>query len=80
MTKADKTLDQMRGNPRDWRIEDLKAIANRVGLDHRQPGTSHVVFSFPGLDPLSVPAKKPIKPIYVRLFVKLVDAIQEQKQ
>jgi hypothetical protein len=76
MTKADKNLDRMRDNPRDWRIEDLKAIADRTRLDHRQPGTSHVVFSYPGLDPLSVP----IKPIYVRLFVRLIDKIVEQRQ
>ena len=80
MTKTDKRLDRMRSNPRDWRIEDLKAIADHCGLDHRQPGTSHVVFSFPGFDPLSVPAKKPIKPIYVRLFVKLIDQIPEARQ
>jgi hypothetical protein len=77
MTKIDKRLDRMRSNPRDWRIEDLKAIADH---DHRQPGTSHVVFSFPGFDPLSVPGKKPIKPIYVRLFVKLIDQILEARQ
>jgi hypothetical protein len=80
MTKTDKRLDRMRGNPRDWRIEDLKSVADWVGLDYRQPGTSHVVFSFPGLDPLSVPAKKPIKPIYVRLFVMLIDQILEARQ
>jgi hypothetical protein len=80
VTKTDKRLDRMRGNPRDWRIEDLKSVADRVGLDYRQPGTSHVVFSFPGLDPLSVPAKKPIKPIYVRLFVTLIDQILEARQ
>ncbi len=51
-----------------------------VVLDYRQPGASHVVFSFPGFDPLSVPAKKPIKPIYVRLFVKLIDQILEARQ
>jgi hypothetical protein len=79
MIRAAKTVDRMRDNPRDWRIEDLISIADRVGLDHRQPGTSHVVFSFPGLAPLSVPARKPIKPVYVRLFVKLIDQIEEMK-
>jgi len=28
MTKADKILDRMRANPRDWRIEDLEAAGS----------------------------------------------------
>jgi hypothetical protein len=38
MTKADKILDRMRANPRDWRIEDLEAAAKRLGLTVRKPG------------------------------------------
>ena len=49
-------IARMRNNPRDWRIEDLEALADRHGIDYRQPGTSHVTFSYPGLSPLSVPA------------------------
>lgn len=79
MAQADKILERMRNNPRDWRIEDLKGIADRHQIDHRQPGTSHVVFSYEGLIPLTVPARKPIKPIYVRLFVALVDQVAKKE-
>lgn len=77
MTKADKLIARMRNNPRDWRIEDLKALADRHGIDYRQPGTSHVTFSYPGLPPLPVPAHKPIKPIYIRLFLELLDKVED---
>lgn len=60
---------------RDWRIEDLKTIADKVGLSYRQPGTSHVTFRAKVGRMLTVPAKKPIKPIYIKLFVELVDEI-----
>jgi len=30
MTVADKTLDRMRDNPRDWRIENLLTVAGRL--------------------------------------------------
>jgi hypothetical protein len=73
MTKADKLLERMRNNPRDWSIEDLKTLATRHGIDWRQPGTSHVTFSRAGIAPLTVPARKPIKPIYVREFVTMID-------
>lgn len=77
MTKADKMIARMRSNPRDWRIEDLKALADRHGIDYRQPGTSHVTFSYPGLPPLSVPAHKPIKPVYIQMFLELLDKVEE---
>lgn len=75
MSQAEKLLARMRRNPRDWTIDDLKVLARRHGLDWRQPGTSHVTFSFPGMEPLTVPAHKPIKPVYVTRFLGLIDAI-----
>ena len=78
MVKADKTLARMRANPRDWAIDDLKVIARRYNIDWLQPGTSHVTFSFPGLMPLTVPAHRPVKPIYVTRFLALLDSIGEQ--
>ena len=75
MVRADKIIDRMRNNPQDWQIADLKSIAARYNIDWRQPGTSHVTFSFPGLQPLTVPSHKPLKPIYVIKFLNLIDAI-----
>lgn len=63
MSKIEKLLDKMRNNPRDWRIEDLKVIADRYGLTCSQPGTSHVTFRSEVTTKLTVPAHKPIKPI-----------------
>ena len=75
MGKADKTLDKMRANPRDWRIQDLESIARHHGLTVRSPGGSHVVFQKPGVVlEVSVPAHKPIKPVYVRRLIELIDA------
>ena len=44
MSRFDKLIIKMHANPRDWRIDDLKAVAERLGIDYRQPGTSHVTF------------------------------------
>jgi predicted RNA binding protein YcfA (HicA-like mRNA interferase family) len=73
MTRAQKLLARMRNNPRDWSIEDLKALAERCGIDWRQPGTSHVTFSHPRATAVTVPAHKPIKPIYIKRFLQLLD-------
>jgi hypothetical protein len=70
--KADKILSKMQNNPRDWRIESLKTVAEAYGIEWRQRGTSHVVFVRPDGQTLPVPAHRPIKPIYIKKFVEFV--------
>ena len=76
MSRIDKRLAAMRANPRDWRIEDLEAVARSAGLMVRKPGGSHVYFTHPTRPgALSVPARRPIKPVYVRRFVELIEKV-----
>ena len=79
MARPDKTLAQMRANPRDWRIEDLRTVARRYGVTWRQPGTSHVTFRAPNGAKVTVPARKPIKPVYVRQFVVLIESLGAER-
>lgn len=73
MSKADKILKKMRNNPRDWKIDSLKTVDRTHQIIWRQPGTSHVTFRHANGAKLTVPARRPIKPIYVKKFVRLVD-------
>ena len=74
MARVDRRLERMRLNPQgDWGIEDLKAVADRHGIAWRQPGGSHVTFRRPDGRKLTVPARRPVKPVYVRLFVAFVE-------
>ena len=75
MSNAAKLVARMRKNSRDWRIEDLKVIARSLGIDDDQHGTSHVIFRHAFAGRLSVPARRPIKPVYVRLLVEFVDTV-----
>lgn len=57
---------------------DLLSVAKNYGMEVRSTGGSHHVFSHPSVrDPLSVPAHRPIKAIYIKRFVALIDQIQE---
>jgi predicted RNA binding protein YcfA (HicA-like mRNA interferase family) len=76
VANAAKILAKMRANPRDWRIDDLKVVAAKHGFSYRQQGSSHVVFRHPTAGILTVPAARPIKPIYIRLFVALVTQLE----
>ena len=72
MSNADQILQKMRNNPLDWRIEDLQTVARAMGIEWRQQGTSHVVFLRMDRHTLPVPARRPIKPIYIKKFVEFV--------
>jgi len=77
MPRGDKTLAAMRTNLRDWRIASLESVAAATGVNIRKSGGSHVVFEHPDLaEALSVPAHRPIKPIYVQRFVRFIDAVR----
>lgn len=78
MSTHEKLLARMRNNPRDWRIDDLITVARRFGIDWRNERGSHHAFSFPGVEEdVCVPAHRPIKPVYVRQFLALVDKAKE---
>jgi hypothetical protein len=78
MNTATKLLEAMRRNPQDWRIEQLQTVARRTDLGVRCEGGSHHVFSHPKVtEVVSVPAHRPIKPIYIRQFVALCDKVKE---
>jgi len=72
-----KTLQKMRTNRMGWRIEELLTVAEENSVEWRRPGRggSHVIFSATGVrEIVSVPAKRPIKPVYIKQFVSLIDA------
>ena len=76
---AGKTLQKMRRNPMGWRIEELQAVAEENFIEWRRPGRggSHVIFSAPDVrEIVSVPAKRPIKPVYIKHFIALIDAVR----
>jgi len=72
VSKAGRILDKMRNNPHDWRIDSLKTVARAYEIEWRQRGTSHVVFVREDGRTLPVPARRPIKPIYIKKFVEFV--------
>ena len=78
MGSTEKIIEAMRRNPLDWRIGEILSVAHRLGIEVRNEGGSHHVFSHPAtIRNVSIPAHRPIKPVYVRQFVALVDKLKE---
>ena len=81
VARADTTIDRMRSNPRDWRIASLESVAGAHGVNIRRPGGSHVIFEHHAVaEVLSVPARRPVKPVYVRRFVAFIEAVRASNE
>jgi hypothetical protein len=75
---AAKLLTAMRQSPKDWAMAKLLTVARQYDIEVRSSGGSHHIFSHPSVkDTLSVPAHRPIKAIYIKRFLALIDQIQE---
>jgi hypothetical protein len=73
---ASDLLERMRLNPAaDWRIEDVERVCREHGLLFRAGrGTSHCHAKHPNArEILTIPARRPIKPVYIRKRVRYID-------
>lgn len=78
MVSREKLAQAMRSNPRgDWSISDVKRLCAIYGIVVRSPGGgSHYVLSHPGQRHLlTVPARRPIKPVYIRKLLAFIDGL-----
>lgn len=76
MGRGDKLLERMRRNPRDWRIEDVAAVCAAFGVACTAPrkGSHYKVKHESQVHILTVPAHRPIKPMYIEALVRFTDA------
>lgn len=69
----------MRANPRDWRTEDVQRVCAAAAVECTPPrkGSHYKVKHAAVTEILTVPAHRPIKPVYIRALVRFIDAIGE---
>ncbi|MGI4880697.1 MAG: hypothetical protein ACRYG4_24805 [Janthinobacterium lividum] len=67
----------MRANPRDWRIEDVASVCAAFGVGCTPPrnGSHYKIKHGDMASILTIPAHRPIKPVYIRDLVRFIDAI-----
>jgi hypothetical protein len=76
MAKKQSLLARMKANPvGDWMISDVEKLCREHGMIFSPPsGGSHHFVSSPYVQgSLSVPARRPIKAIYIKQLVSLCD-------
>lgn len=75
MAKMHKILDKMQQNPKsDWDIQDIETVARFYNLEMRRPkgGSSHIKIRHYSGRSIIVPARRPIKPIYIKKFYEFI--------
>lgn len=72
----------MRSNPRgDWQLSDVEALCREHDVTFATPrgGGSHCKISHPSQSAiLTIPFKRPIKPVYIRKLVEFIDAVRSE--
>jgi hypothetical protein len=80
-TPMSKRLEEMRQNPKgNWRISDIEAVCAEFGILCKPPsgGGSHYRIYHPRMmRKLTVPFKRPIKPVYIRHLVSFIDELRK---
>ncbi|MFK8251676.1 type II toxin-antitoxin system HicA family toxin [Ancylobacter terrae] len=75
-----RRLEAMRANPAgNWSIGDVEQVCREHGLLCAAPrgGGSHYKVGHPTVArKLTIPFKRPIKPVYIRLLVNLIDEVR----
>jgi len=78
-----KRLEQMRRNPQsDWSIADVEAVCREHGVAcaASRSGSSHYKVTHDAMpEILTVPFKRPIKPVYIRKLVAFIDAVRRSQ-
>ncbi len=72
MGTAQKLLESMANNPRDWKIDQVITVATAHGLTVHCPGGSHHIVRSASGSKVSVPAHRPINPVYSKQLVRLI--------
>jgi|GEM_PF-562412 len=76
MAKKKSLLEQMRDNPRnDWQITDVQKLCHEhsVKMENPSGGSHYKIHSDYIYDILIMPAKRPIKSIYIKRLVTYID-------
>ena len=79
MAQSEKRLEQMRRNPvGDWTIADVEVVCRARDIACVAPARgSHYDLSHPNIpDILTIPARRPLKAVYIRKLIAFVDAVE----
>ncbi len=79
VSKKDKLIEAIENNPKNVKFEDLKKILENLGYAAVNGGGSHYVFSKKDSVSLTIPYKRPVKVIYVKQVIRIIEEENDAK-
>ena len=73
MSKKEKLIKAIINNPKNVKFEDLRKILEDMGYTAINRGGSHFVFTKNNSKTLTIPYKKPVKVIYVKQVIQIIE-------
>ncbi|BAS67139.1 MAG: type II toxin-antitoxin system HicA family toxin [Gammaproteobacteria bacterium] len=73
MSKQQKILDVMKSNPKNVDFKILRKLLEKSGYECINSGGSHFVFRKQGCSSVTIPFKRPIKVIYVKRVLEILE-------
>lgn len=81
MSKIDKLIEKLRNNPRDTNINTIRKLLDKYNIEYIWGKGDHLNVKHPNIEYiLTIPAHKPIKPIYIIRLLKMIDEIAGDTQ
>lgn len=80
MGKRNKLLASIKRNPKNVAFEDIDLLLKYYGCSVRQKGrgSSHYIYTHPAVpNMIVIPRDKPIKAIYAKRALEMIDLIKE---
>lgn len=82
MSTKEKKLRKLRNNPKGVSFEVIDSLLTAYGFTSRNRGSSHFIDSHPLLneieDYVNIPKHRPVKPIYIKKAIALIDKLLER--
>jgi predicted RNA binding protein YcfA (HicA-like mRNA interferase family) len=79
MSKKDKLIEAIKNNSTNVKFEDLKKILENMGYTSINRGGSHYLFTKKDSTSLTIPYKKPVKVIYVKQVIQIIEEEKNEK-
>ena len=79
MSQAEKLPERMERNPRNgWDIEDVQRLCRAHGVTCASParGSHFTISHLTQMKILTIPARRPIKPVYITALVAYIQAVK----
>ncbi len=77
--QQERFYERVSSNRKNCSFDDISRLLEAYGYVAKTPGSSHYTFRQHGRLPITVPKAKPVKTVYVRQVLDMIDELENEK-